>query len=447
MAALTVLAGAVLLLWPALANSYPLAFIDTVSYLLHTLSWTHPWDKTAAYGPLMLAAHWRVSLWGVVAAQAALLSWLLWRVQGVVRGEGDGTRHLLLMAILAVASTAPWFASLLMPDILAPVVVLALFLMGWDERAGPGMRAAYGAIAAAAIAAHLSHLGIAGALVVVAVLARRRAARLVQVAAPLGLAVLFLLAANLLAFGKPVLSAHGALFLLARLQADGPAAETLRRHCPQRGWVLCAHADLLPMGSDRFLWSGDSPILRDRGGAPRPGNGLSLVGEASEIVATTLREQPLETAQAMIANTLRQALRTGVGDTLDPSDLRGGVADVVADVLGAGERARFQSGAQLRGDLVAPSDWVHACALVVALALIVAWGATGRWRRKPAATAFLACALIGILANAFMTGALSGPHDRYGARIAWLIVAAAAVIWLQPGDRRPCEPDQRYQFY
>jgi hypothetical protein len=38
-------------------------------------------------------------------------------------------------------------------------------------------------------------------------------------------------------------------------------------------------------------------------------------------------------------------------------------------------------------------------------------------------------AALAILANAFVTGALSGPHDRYGARAAWiatLVVTMAA---------------------
>lgn len=95
MAAAAVLLGAALLLWPALANHYPLAFIDTVAYLLHTLHWRHPWDKTAAYGPLILAFHWRISLWGVAVAQALALSWLLWRVGALVRGRPDPLAHAL----------------------------------------------------------------------------------------------------------------------------------------------------------------------------------------------------------------------------------------------------------------------------------------------------------------------------------------------------------------
>jgi hypothetical protein len=428
-----VVGGAALLLWPAVVNAYPLVFIDTVSYLLHALTWRHPWDKTAAYGPFLLLASGRISLWGAAAAQAMLVSWLLWRVVAVVAGAPDRWRHGALVLALAVATAAPWFVALAMPDIFAAVVVLCLFLLAWDDGASPRLRLALGALGAFAIAVHLSHLGIAGAAVVLAVLMRRRLAPALRTAAPLVAAVAFLLAANLAAFHKPALSAHGALFLLARLQADGPAAATLKRHCPERGWVLCAHADMLPMSADAFLWSADSPILRARDGTPRPDNGLSLTGEAAEIVATTFAEMKLATAQAMVMNALRQAARAKLGDTLEPSDLRGGVAEVVGELLGARERARFAASAQMRDtDAGSAADPFHQAAFWAALSALAVWFAMGRWRTRPAQAAFALFALCAIAANAFMTGALSGPHDRYGARIAWMAVAAAVLAWAGP---------------
>ncbi len=52
--------------------------------------------------------------------------------------------------------------------------------------------------------------------------------------------------------------------------------------------------------------------------------------------------------------------------------------------------------------------------------------ALSRRERKKEPTACLqglaVLALAGLLANAAATGALSGPHDRYQARIAWLVV-------------------------
>jgi hypothetical protein len=35
--------------------------------------------------------------------------------------------------------------------------------------------------------------------------------------------------------------------------------------------------------------------------------------------------------------------------------------------------------------------------------------------------------MVAVLANAFVCGVLSNPHDRYGARLIWLAVAAAAI--------------------
>lgn len=428
-----VLGGAAFLLWPALFNAYPLAFIDTVSYLLHALTWRHPWDKTAAYGPFLFLTSGQISLWGGAMAQSLLLSWLLWRVVAVVAGAPDRLRYCVLVLALSAATAAPWFAALLMPDVFAPVVVLCVFLLVWDDRASPGLRLALCALGAFAIGVHLSHLGIAGAAVALAALMRRRAVSVLRAAAPLLAALAFLLAANLVAFNKPALSAHGALFLLARLQADGPAAETLKRHCPARGWVLCAHADALPISADAFLWSAGSPVLRARDGTPRSDNGLSLTGEAAQIVATTFAETPLATTSAMLANTLRQVVRAKLGDTLEASDLRGGVAEVVGDLLGASERARFAAAAQMR-DLApgAAADTIHQAAFLAALPLLGLWFALGRWRAQPAQAAFAVFALCAIAANAFMTGALSGPHDRYGARIAWLAVAAAVLAWAGP---------------
>ena len=44
---------------------------------------------------------------------------------------------------------------------------------------------------------------------------------------------------------------------------------------------------------------------------------------------------------------------------------------------------------------------------------------------------FIVLRSLQILANAFVCGALSGPHDRYGARIAWIATFTAAIAILR----------------
>ncbi len=74
------------------------------------------------------------------------------------------------------------------------------------------------------------------------------------------------------------------------------------------------------------------------------------------------------------------------------------------------------------------------------------------WRRKlPADLGDLsAFFIVALVANAVVCGALSNPHDRYGARIVWLAAVAAglALVWLYerksaalPAEDRDIMPD------
>jgi hypothetical protein len=44
--------------------------------------------------------------------------------------------------------------------------------------------------------------------------------------------------------------------------------------------------------------------------------------------------------------------------------------------------------------------------------------------------------VVAVLANALAAGALSGVHDRYQARIAWLLPLGAWLAWRASGFRR-----------
>lgn len=57
-----------------------------------------------------------------------------------------------------------------------------------------------------------------------------------------------------------------------------------------------------------------------------------------------------------------------------------------------------------------------------------------RSRRFDEATRLAATVTVAILANAFACGALSGPHDRYGARMVWVAAFTAAIVILRAID-------------
>ena len=355
---------------------------------------------------------------------------------GHIKGAAQPGIHLLVCCLLAALTTAPFTVAMLMPDLFAPVVVLALFLIGPGRDAlAVGEAAWLSVLATIAIAAHLSHLPLAAGLVVVAFLAglpRRRAmADAARVAVPLGAAVALLLVTNWVGHGRAALSPNGATFMLARLQADGPATAVIRARCPDAGWYLCAFVDRLPMDANDFLWDADSPVNRDAQGQPRFLGGALIAAEAGQIVGETLRVHPLDVVQAMVGNTLRQLVSAGIGDTLGPDNLATALRPRIEQGFPAREVAGFDAGRQARGALLGITGWlapIHAAALLLALPLL----ALGGWRAWVAgdvpALAFIAFILAGLVGNALATGGLSGVFSRYQARIAWLLPAGAILM-------------------
>lgn len=433
---IAIIGGAALLLWPVALNGYPLVFIDTVSYLLHTTAPELPWDKTQAYGPFLHLFHWRTTLWPAMAGQGLIASHLIWLAQRAIRGDAAPGWHLVLCLALAALTSAPWFLATLMPDAFTALAPLCIFLLAFGRLAR--IEATWVALLGAlAIAAHLSHLPTAIALLALTALLARRAAPALRAALPLGLAIVFLLGSNWVGFGRVTLSPHGAVFLLARLQADGPAALLLRERCPAAGWHLCAFTDRLPMDSDEFLWDGNSPLNREADGSPRAMGGMRGAAEAQEIVAATLREHPLAVARAMAGNALKQLLLLRVGDTLSNEHLALSARRPIAAHFPRRELAAFDAGAQMRGELpsrAAPFLLPELPVLLAALAAmpLLLWRAL-RARDVPRLTLLL-FALLALLANAWATGALSKPHHRYQARIVWLLPLAVMLVALPRRD-------------
>ena len=417
-----ILAGALLLLWPAIYNAYPLVFSDTGGFLEQALMPDMGWDKPWIYGPFLTPLHARLTLWPAIAAQAAILSALLWLTTATL-ARTSAIRHIALCAALAAASAAPWFASLLMPDILAPTAVLGLYLLANPAALGPWGRGWITAVIAIAIAAHLAHLVLAAAVIAALCLLARRI--LWRPALPLAAALALLLATNFAGHGKPSISPYGAVFYLARLVADGPARTTIDEACPAAAWRICAWKGRLPADSDDFLWDGNGPVWADGFGPIR------YAPEASAVLQATLRAHPGAALAAALRNTARQLVRADIGDALIPDHLEIAVAARIQTYFPPAEHARFAASHQAQGALPALATRfvpLHRAALILgALATLLL--ATATWRTTPRVAGFALVVLVALLANAAVTGALSGPHDRYQARIAWLALLPPA-LWL-----------------
>ncbi|MBX6426590.1 MAG: hypothetical protein IRZ09_11790 [Variibacter sp.] len=418
-----VLAAALLLL-PAFWNGFPLLQYDTGGYLARWYEGTLVPSRPGAYG-LVLAAAGRFDFWPAVFAQAALTVWVL---ALVLRTQGLRPRPALLLglvALLSLVTTLPWLASLLLTDIFAGLAVLALHLVVLrGEALSRAERAALVALIAAAAATHSATFAVLAALMLAAVIGacisrvRLPRAGLARGLGGVALGVALTLAANFAVSGRIAWTPGGIALSFGRMLQDGIVHRYLDDHCPDPRLLLCMYRRELPRDADEWFWGSD---LFDSLGR------FAGLGEEMETIALgSLKAYPWLQARTAAVATARQFARVASGE---------GVVDRIWHTYAIVERftpwaaPAMRAARQQAGGLA--FTWINRVHVPVALGatmLLPALIVLGRRRARLAPCGELAATVaLALLANAFVCGVLSNPHDRYGARMAWLAVLAVGV--------------------
>jgi hypothetical protein len=432
---LSVVVSAGLLLWPALLNGYPLLFGDTGVYLTDGIRLHMSWPRPLFYGLFMWPFHLERTVWPVIGAQAVITAGTL---LAVIRCFLPGLTAWVLIPItaaLTVGTSLPWFVSQLMPDIFGGLMVLALgVLLLSPKPLGLAMQAFTVLFAAACITMHLSFLPISLVVAPVLWLCRLRLRQPVGVPVLLrgalvpAIALAIATLANAQLTGQVSPSPYGKLFLLTRVLLDGPGQRVLERECPQPGWTLCAYKDQLPTTEDAILF-GDGGVITKAGGY------RTVAPQAMPIVTAALRAEPGTMLAIALGHTVRQFLSFRSGDALMvPMAVD---EQVWREVFPATEQDRYHASKQYRLIPLLPEtlQWLHVGVAGLSV-LAVAAGAWIGLRRRVALGGLCAAILAALLANAFVSGALSGVFDRYQSRFVWLAPFAVGLMLLAWRRRR-----------
>ena len=260
------LIAAAMLSWLAVLNGYPLIFGDSARYLNGGILRYLPSEAPIFYGVFMIPLHLNgFSLWPVVAAQCLVLAYVLGASLRAL-GLFEERSFVLLVAFLALFTTAPWFAVFIMPDIFAPICVLAMFALfrGWEKFSGLERVVLVG-LALLALASHVTHIVVGLALAALfgalRLLGRPVSNATLLTVLPLPLVALgAVVGVNVIAKGRPAITQDGPVFLLARTFADGPAYDYMRTHCAERRWKVCERLEDLPRDGELFLWSPEKSV-------------------------------------------------------------------------------------------------------------------------------------------------------------------------------------------
>jgi hypothetical protein len=383
------------------------------------------------YSLFILPLHQGVTLWPVVFVQGAMLGHLLELVIRCVSGGNVGKlQTLLIVAALCLFSSLPWFTGQLMPDVFTSVVLLGTFLLAFCADLLSRRELIYvGVLTAAAIATHLSHIVIAfglillcGALVPMFVTTQIEIRRwMALLFLPFILAVCSILAVNWINSRAITFARNSNVFLLAKLIEEGPALAYLVRACPDIQYSLCAHTDEMKgMHQDDLKWWGGSPFYKV-GGLDQ------LEPEARRIVWATLRTYPVEVLKSELANAGQLIFRFGIGEGLTPGSVHL-VAPYIREIFGPDVEKSLLRSRQAHDQLpIAEFRRLHAWALASSFVLGLWSLIRARGSMQARLRALYVFVPMAVLCNVVITAALSGPFDRYLARVSWLILFVALV--------------------
>ena len=469
-----------LLLWPAIWSGAPTSFSDTSSYyngggvavevFLDRTGLSHvPKSETAQTGtssgaqdsagttpdaaqrlasdhrvanvrsvPYAVFVNLAIRTAGPMAAViplALVTAWLIWLLMTPLRPA----LRLAGGAVTALATTAPFYASQIMPDIQAAwLIAIPIIVLGNDKKIGWPLGFALFAAATAAIMFHYSHIPLAaatGLLLGLRFVLKKRVGAALVVQLPLVLALATNIGFSLALAGttppqdkgavsnetSPVVEdedesgeprvsiAPGRLpIVLARLLEDGVALRYLSETCPGNGFTICEVYDRFPENVGAALWGENS--IRARA---TPAQMRRITAEEMALAGNVMLYDPLGQFNAMARNTLEQlfffrlhTMRFTEYDLISPIDLRARRMEPPAGLFGTASRILY---------------------IAVGLSTLILLGLAWRVRatRWPIALLFT-----GLLANAFICGALSAPAGRYQGRVIWLTVALALSLAL-----------------
>jgi hypothetical protein len=209
-------------------------------------------------------------------------------------------------------------------------------------------------------------------------------------------------------------------FLTGRVLEDGPGLSLMRDQCPKgRYFAICAYYPPEYVTADLFLWG-----KREDGGFFEYNDAETrrrLIAEQAEFVAEAIFAEPMDQALASIHNAIGQLVMFSVAEPI--------------------EDPRTQSSFPLFEEVHTPTFNDLPEPLLEVIRSLLGWSSfitliiiaysTGTAKNNNLARQVIAVVVVVasvLVVNAALTGAISGPHPRYQARIMWILPAIIILV-------------------
>jgi hypothetical protein len=412
------------------------------SYELTVMGGRSPW-----YGVFVWPLERYGTIWAVAAVQCAIGAWLIWLLWRTLAPGAPLWTSLAVQGATAAASTLPFIAGFVMPDVFTAYLVLcvSVLLVGWErlhrlEKGallvlvllscrfhGANTALAFSMLAAAGVLflwlkRPRPELKAAVFWLVIALGAGFAAGRMTDLA--------IAQASDGQEPGRPP-------FLTVRLLADGPGRRYLRQACGHgEPYRLCRFKALPLNDVEEVMWSANprKGVFMISG----PQTRIALEREEARFVTGVVLYDPVGVVLTSLDEWRKQlGMLSAQSPLTDPhlyvalSPYRESPLRRMVERIGScgpdhhGCRPRLSPQA---ADWLQPAEFLLAAGIVAALTASLLRRAglrqnpeDSRWLET---VALIAC---GLLVNAFLYGAIAGAFSRYQSAVAWLVTSVAAV--------------------
>ncbi|MDP2913311.1 MAG: hypothetical protein Q8N91_04815 [Candidatus Omnitrophota bacterium] len=419
------LAGAFILMWPAILNGYPLLFKDSAYYILAR----RPAIRPIGYTFFILATSLNWSLWITIFAQSFLTSFLVMRNTDAAICENKFKRLIpfAILILMCAMTSLPKYTSWLMTDLFAGLLFLSSTLFLLSDLKIDKIAASLSIMLS--LFSHPSHVLIAilyfSILFFSGLIYRHIIPPAIwdNIKKLSSLTILILVSIGFLNFGYGggfrLSYQNSANFTLYKFIYSGIASKTLEAYCPVKKWKLCQYQkeikEAIGKKESLFLWSPSSPIHKT--------GGFENQREQNEIVFYSVKTFFPDILKLCIRATFRQLLminELGKVET-DPS-IKLGVYQTIRYKY-PNDFSSFINSRRMRGfpsrSTLAPSNTLK---FQLAILILVCFSACiFIYKRKISYLLLLFSSLLFVFINALVFGFVTTPSHRYQERVMWII--------------------------
>lgn len=269
---IVILISALLLLWVAIYNQYPIVTSDSGAYIRFAFDFQVLKDRSPFYSVFLAISGMRFfhTAWLPLFFQSAIVTILIARYSYVLTGMAGSIFNLLAIAIISFTTSLSLTASHLMPDVFTSILLLSALLYVFD-RDSRAHNIIYLILVFGCVIIHNSNYIIFPVTIICLLLLslafkkRVIAIRAFHLLSTTALSILLLLSLHFVKGFGWTLSPGSHVFLTAKFVETGVMKQYLTDNCGNKQLKLCAYKDELPSTLSEYMWEDYSPFYKAGG--------------------------------------------------------------------------------------------------------------------------------------------------------------------------------------